>query len=517
MAKKDDATSKKIHIAANSATKDVLDMDSIRFRRGLIKQGIFAVCIKLLLITRAISHSTDMDVHLHWKALVRQVPISDWYTDESSRWTLDYPPLFAYFEYAISFFAPADMLVRNLLATDAKHVFFLRLSVISTDFLLIYATWRLIRSFDKSAEFSLRASALVLFCPALILIDNVHFQYNALPLSVLFISLSYLTRRKFSLGVAWFACAINLKHTLLPIAPALAITTLASIYRRHQSSIYNFLRNCSTVLASFLVAFFIPWLPFLATGGLSPVLSRLFPFGRGLLHSYWAANFWASYTTLDRLLSFIGVSVREPVGNPTSGIIGALSPFATLPNVTPKLCAVLIAAFILLKSPFYTSGNLQHAFAAYYSALVAFVFGWHVHEKNILVAFLPFAASMCAESRAHVWFAFTLLSIGGQFAIFPLVSDTTRLAPFRIAHFAAYSLYVLCLASQYVKKRWQITALSSYLIGTFVLEWYAGIGAGHQVIFGRDKMHFLPLMMVSLYSSIGVLTALLTLIILQTT
>ena len=321
-----------------------------------------------------------MDVHLHWKALVRQVPISDWYTDESSQWTLDYPPLFAYFEYVVSFFAPADMLVRNQLATDDRHVLFLRLSVISTDLLLIYATWKLIASFKKSPDLSLCASALVLFCPALILVDNVHFQYNALPISVLFISLNYLNRSEFSIAVAFFACAINVKHTLLPIAPALAITTLASIYKRHQSSVFSFFLNCCMVFASFVVAFVIPWTPFLRNGGLYPVLSRLFPFGRGLLHSYWAANFWASYTTLDRLLSFIGISMRETVGNPTSGVIGAVSPFAALPNVTPKICAVLIAAFILLKTRFFFSGNPQHGFAAYYSALVAFVFGWHVHD-----------------------------------------------------------------------------------------------------------------------------------------
>jgi hypothetical protein len=70
-------------------------------------------------------------------SITHSLPLSEWYRDTTSPWTLDYPPLFAWFEYLLSQVAAAfhpQMLVLRAAPYESWHTTLLQRTSLRCDY-----------------------------------------------------------------------------------------------------------------------------------------------------------------------------------------------------------------------------------------------------------------------------------------------------------------------------------------------------------------------------------------------
>lgn len=254
------------------------------------------------------SKSTDFEVHRNWLAITNSLPLGEWYYEKTSEWTLDYPPFFAYFEWVLAHLArlvdPAMVKLYNLNYESWETIWFQRATVIGTEILMVYALQLYIDSSRLPSKRAAQVAALSIFLsPGLLIIDHIHFQYNGFMYGILLWSL-VLARHKSTLlqsGLV-FAALLCFKHIHLYLAPAYFVFLLRT-YCLSANSIFEIrFSNCFKLGLGVISIFAAAFGPFAALGQIPQLLSRLFPFSRGLCHAYWAPNIWALYSLADRLL-----------------------------------------------------------------------------------------------------------------------------------------------------------------------------------------------------------------------
>ena len=437
-------------------------------------------------------HSTDFEVHRNWLAITRTLPIRDWYFEATSEWTLDYPPFFAYFSWLLALPAPlVDPLIVSLHEgldyAEPAAKYYMRATVMVTE--LVYGAALVALSRHSAVQQDLAPaedsgsrillSASLFLHPGLIIIDHIHFQYNGFLFGVLLWSVWAIREKKPLLAAVLFSSLLNLKHIYVYVAPAYFVFLLRAYVYPPGSTTRTLpvaFERMITLGAFTLAPFAASLLPLMLSGikhesgsfgVLSQMVSRLFPFSRGLNHAYWAPNFWALYTAADRVLlqvvrrnaqvlKLLPSSLQRRFqlvsaggfASASRGLIGNVE-FALLPNITPRVCFVITAATMvaymtkLWRAPTYKSFLSCLTLCGYTS----FLFGWHVHEKAILLVLLPLTY-LSIDDFSH-FRAFALLSISGCVSLFPLLFQPAE-TPIKLAFTAIWLVVVLVALSQKV-------------------------------------------------------------------
>ncbi|KAJ5758421.1 hypothetical protein N7520_005577 [Penicillium odoratum] len=482
---------------------------------SLAQCAIVAGALKVLLFPAY--KSTDFEVHRNWLAITNSLPVNEWYYEKTSEWTLDYPPFFAAFEWLLSqaaaYVDPAMLVVKNLGYDSWETIYFQRATVILTELVLVYALSRFVKSAplaNKSAAHI--ASLSILLSPGLFIIDHIHFQYNGFMYGILILSIVLARRQSKLLSGIVFAILLCFKHIYLYLSLAYFVYLL----RVYCLDPKNFLRprfgNTIKLGVCIVGIFAIAFGPFVQWGQIFQLKDRLFPFSRGLCHAYWAPNVWAIYSFTDRALiplaPRLGLSVQqEALNSVTRGLVGDTS-FAILPEVTSQQTFVLTFLFQLVplvklwRQPDWDTFVGAITLCGYAS----FLFGWHVHEKAILLIIIPF--SLIALKDRRYFSAFRPLAVAGHVSLFPLLFTSAEF-PLKTVYTIFWLVLFLFVFDRVapVPERPRIFVFDrlSLLYLTIAIPLIVYCSLLHQLIFGFERLQFLPLMFMSSYSALGVL------------
>uniref|UniRef100_A0A0R3RGQ1 Alpha-1,3-glucosyltransferase n=1 Tax=Elaeophora elaphi TaxID=1147741 RepID=A0A0R3RGQ1_9BILA len=497
--------------------------------------AVFA--IKFLLIP--CYRSTDFEVHRNWMAITHALPICSWYYDDTSQWTLDYPPFFAFFEYFLSQIAskiiPSALVLQKHSYFSSELLYFQRFSVIATDVFYVLSCVFLTKSFfghsksDSNVEKnSVAAEVSLIANVSLLMIDNMHFQYNGILTSLLLVSLSWIMRNSFLFGAVTYCILLNMKHIYLYYAPAYAVYYAVNYLFPSGRA---FIANGAKLVIVLILPFTLSFGPFINCDSdvLHQIRRRLFPFERGLTHAYWAPNLWACYNFADwyfyqvlKLTKWLPPNAHSPTY--ISGLVQEFK-HSILPSVSPfgtsLVTLALLSPLVLLIRTQY-SKNFPLLLTL--SAFAFFLAGYHVHEKAVILITVPY--TVLASSDHRFLPSFIVLSVVANVSLFPLFftpfEDILKVFLYHQKRFHSIKNYAVSITLCYLFLSISIMRFlcpekslrflqKLYLFGLLIVQVYClvlhQVGDFHcavlNIIFGTN-FEFIPLMLTSLSTAFGI-------------
>lgn len=131
----------------------------------------------------------------------------------------------------------------------------------------------------------------------------------------------------------------------------------------------------------------------------------------------------------------------------------------------------------------------------------SFLFGWHVHEKAIVMVLLPITPfAFCSPTLARV---FLMIVIPATFAQFPLLHQAAE-TPTKLLLLTSFSLYALYALKQHFNLSRVLHRIEyAYLFGLVLLQCMHSFG--EPLIGLHTRMPFLTLMSTSVYTSLAII------------
>ncbi|XP_054645808.1 dolichyl pyrophosphate Man9GlcNAc2 alpha-1,3-glucosyltransferase isoform X2 [Dunckerocampus dactyliophorus] len=338
-------------------------------------------------------------------------------------WGLDYPPLTAYHSLICGHIAKMVnmewvQLHKSRGYESTPHKLFMRTTVLVADLLIyipsvvLYCLWL--------NDGPIKKKVCILFCfliyPGLLLTDHGHFQYNA-------VSLGFALWGILALGLGWdalgsmaFSLALNYKQMELYHALPFFCYLLGKCVKLGLMG--RGLLLLLKVAATVLVTFAFCWLPFLSDPNQAlQVLRRIFPVARGLYEDK-VANTWCSLNLL--------IKIRSIMSND----------FQLYLSLACTSLAVVPSCIRVLTKPTFW----QFKLALVNSSLAFFLFSYQVHEKSILLTFLPVCLFLNDLPLMAIWFL-----QASTFSMLPLFLKDGLFVPYVVTSlaFLFFSTYLL--------------------------------------------------------------------------
>jgi len=334
----------------------------------------------------------------------------------------------------------------------------------------------------------------------LLLVDHIHFQYNGLIIGISLLFLSELSNGNILTAALIFAFMLNLKHLFLYVAPFVGIYMLSVI--SNPKSIFESMLQLVKLASAVVFVFVLSFGPFASKDQIIQIFTRLFPVSRGLTHSYWAGNIWALYNAVDIAMSkFLKIGKSS---NLTSGLLprsrGDNLSFNVLPEISPRICVILMLISIIpMLRSVWKSPKGKEIQGYYVCALASFIFGYHVHEKAILISLIPLTVLAIAYPQ-QFGRDYLILSSAGYSGLLPLIFTHFE-QPFILGLFGTHQLFIVCLFIDNFREcsiLEKMYILISMPVVCYVQTWSKFI---------HPALPFLSLIVQSCYSAVGVIYA----------